>query len=202
MAKRFVLGAKYDVDPAIIIEVLSGSCAGRAHGYARPRAIKEAFEPGFKAPSTTRTSISSCRPRRHVPLPATAVAHELFSALMAGRGDLATRRGDDLEMAGIEADEGRALARSPRHPTAPDADRSAISLVGGRSLRGAGGQECPAPAHSARRSATCAAAAALRRTHASRQRPAQEEHGERRVRRCPLRPGLRPGRLAVRHRVV
>jgi 2-hydroxy-3-oxopropionate reductase len=92
MAEALVLGAKAGVDPNIVLRVLSG-------GYAQtwvmdvrgPKIAKGEFEPGFKSRFHYKdlNIILDTARNLNVPLPATAVAHELFSALMAlGRGDL------------------------------------------------------------------------------------------------------------------
>ena len=92
MAEAFVLGAKAGVDPAIILQVLSGGYAQtRVMDVRGPKIIKGEFEPGFKSRFHYKdlNIIMSTAKDLHVALPATAVAHELFSALMAlGRGDL------------------------------------------------------------------------------------------------------------------
>jgi 2-hydroxy-3-oxopropionate reductase len=92
MAEAFVLGAKAGVDPAVILKVLSGGYAQtRVMDVRGPRVIQGDFEPGFRSRfhyKDLNIIIETAR-RLHVPLPATALAHELFAALMAaGRGDL------------------------------------------------------------------------------------------------------------------
>jgi 2-hydroxy-3-oxopropionate reductase len=92
MAEALVLGAKAGVDPEIILKVLSG-------GYAQTRVMDVRghkiaagdFTPGFKSKFHYKdlNIIMATARDLNVPLPATAVAHELFSALLAqGRGDL------------------------------------------------------------------------------------------------------------------
>ena len=92
MAEAFVLGAKAGVDPAIILKVLSGGYAQtRVMDVRGPKLIKGEFEPGFKSKFHYKdlNIIMETAKQLNVPLLATAVAHELFSALMAsGRGDL------------------------------------------------------------------------------------------------------------------
>lgn len=92
MAEALVLGAKAGVDPAIIVRVLSGGYAQtRVMDVRGPKIIKGEFEPGFKSRFHYKdlNIIMEAAKELHVPLPATAIAHELFSALMAlGRGDL------------------------------------------------------------------------------------------------------------------
>jgi 2-hydroxy-3-oxopropionate reductase len=92
MAEALTLGAKAGVDPAIIIQVLSGGYAQtRVMDVRGPRAIHGDYEPGFKSRFHYKDLNIIMETAREllVPLPATAVAHELFSALLAaGRGDL------------------------------------------------------------------------------------------------------------------
>jgi 2-hydroxy-3-oxopropionate reductase len=92
MAEALVLGAKAGVDPEIIIKVLSGGYAQtRVMDVRGPRIVKGDFAPGFKSKFHYKdlNIIMDTARRLQVPLPATAVAHELFTALMAsGGGDL------------------------------------------------------------------------------------------------------------------
>ena len=92
MAEAFVLGTKAGVDPAIILKVLSGGYAQtRVMDVRGPKIVKGEFEPGFKSKFHYKdlNIIMDTAKNLNVPLPATAVAHELFSALLAsGRGDL------------------------------------------------------------------------------------------------------------------
>jgi 2-hydroxy-3-oxopropionate reductase len=92
LAEALVLGAKAGVDPAIIIQVLSGGYAQtRVMDVRGPMIIKGEFAPGFKSKFHYKdlNIIMETAKELHVPLPATAIAHELFSALLAaGRGDL------------------------------------------------------------------------------------------------------------------
>jgi 2-hydroxy-3-oxopropionate reductase len=92
MAEAFVLGAKAGVDPAVILKVLSGGYAQtRVMDVRGPRVIQGDFEPGFRSRFHYKdlNIIIETAKQLHVPLPATALAHELFAALMAaGRGDL------------------------------------------------------------------------------------------------------------------
>ena len=92
MAEALVLGAKAGVDPAIIIKVLSGGYAQtRVMDVRGPKIIKGEFEPGFKSRFHYKDLgiIMDTARALNVPLPASAVAHELFSAMMAsGRGEL------------------------------------------------------------------------------------------------------------------
>lgn len=92
MAEAFVLGAKAGVDPAIILKVLSGGYAQtRVMDVRGPKVVRGEFEPGFKSRFHYKdlNIIMAAARDLQVPLPATAVAHELFSALIAhGKGDL------------------------------------------------------------------------------------------------------------------
>ena len=92
MAEALVLGTRAGVDPAIIVQVLSGGYAQtRVMDVRGTKVIKGEFEPGFKSKFHYKdlNIIMETAKQRHVPLPATAIAHELFSALLAaGRGDL------------------------------------------------------------------------------------------------------------------
>ena len=92
MAEALVLGAKAGVDPAIIIKVLSGGYAQtRVMDVRGPKIIKGDFQPGFKSRFHYKdlNIIMDTARALNVPLPATAVAHELFCAMMAaGLGEL------------------------------------------------------------------------------------------------------------------
>jgi 2-hydroxy-3-oxopropionate reductase len=92
MAEALVLGTKAGVDPAVIIKVLSGGYAQtRVMDVRGPKIIKGEFEPGFKSRFHFKdlNIIMETAKTFNVPLPATAIAHELFNAMMAsGRGDL------------------------------------------------------------------------------------------------------------------
>ncbi len=92
MSEALVLGAKAGVDPAVILKVLGGGYAQtRVMDVRGPKVIKGDFEPGFKSKfhyKDLNIVLETAR-RLQVPLPATALAHELFAALLAsGRGDL------------------------------------------------------------------------------------------------------------------
>jgi 2-hydroxy-3-oxopropionate reductase len=109
MAEAFVLGAKAGVDPAIILKVLSGGYAQtRVMDVRGPKLVKGEFEPGFKSKfhyKDLNIVMDTARDLR-VAVPATAVAHELFTALMAaGRGDLDHSAVITIieDLAGIEA---------------------------------------------------------------------------------------------------
>jgi 2-hydroxy-3-oxopropionate reductase len=92
MAEALVLGSKAGIDPAIIIKVLSGGYAQtRVMDVRGPQIIKGNFAPGFKSKFHYKdlNIIMDTARRLNVPLPATAIAHELFSSLLAcGGGDL------------------------------------------------------------------------------------------------------------------
>ena len=109
MAEALVLGAKAGVDPAIIIQVLSGGYAQtRVMDVRGPLAIRGNFEPGFRSRFHYKdlNIIMDTATSLQVPLPATAVAHELFTALMAtGRGELDHSAVVNIieDMAGVQA---------------------------------------------------------------------------------------------------
>ncbi len=92
MAEALVLGAKAGVDPAIIIKVLSsGYAQTRVMDVRGPRVIRGDFQPGFKSKLHYKDLNIAMKTGNeyHVPLPATAIAHELFNAMIAaGRGEL------------------------------------------------------------------------------------------------------------------
>jgi len=109
MAEAFVLGSKAGVDPAIILQVLSGGYAQTRVMDARgPKVIKGEFEPGFKSRFHYKdlNIIMDTAKKLNVPLPGTAIAHELFAALMAtGRGELDHSAVINIieDLAGVEA---------------------------------------------------------------------------------------------------
>jgi 2-hydroxy-3-oxopropionate reductase len=92
MAEALVLGAKAGIDPRVVLQVLSGGYAQtRVMDVRGPKIIVGDFEPGFKSKFHYKDLNIIMETARNlcVPLPATALAHELFSALLArGRGDL------------------------------------------------------------------------------------------------------------------
>ena len=92
MAEAFVLGAKAGVDPAVILKVLSGGYAQtRVMDVRGPKIIQGDFAPGFKSKFHYKdlNIVMDTARALNVPLPATALAHELFNALLAtGRGEL------------------------------------------------------------------------------------------------------------------
>ena len=109
LAEALVLGAKAGVDPAIIIQVLSGGYAQtRVMDVRGPLAIRGNFEPGFRSRFHYKdlNIIMETATSLQVPLPATALAHELFTALMAtGRGELDHSAVLNIieDMAGVQA---------------------------------------------------------------------------------------------------
>ncbi|MGD8466089.1 MAG: 2-hydroxy-3-oxopropionate reductase [Anaerolineae bacterium] len=92
MAEALVLGAKAGVDPAIIVQVLSGGYAQtRVMDVRGPRVIRGDFEPGFKSKFHYKdlNIIMQTGNDFDVPLPVTSLVHELFAAMLAaGHGDL------------------------------------------------------------------------------------------------------------------
>jgi 2-hydroxy-3-oxopropionate reductase len=92
MAEALVLGTKAGVDPSIILKVLSaGYAQTRVMDVRGAKIVKGEFEPGFKSKFHYKdlNIIMAAARDLQVALPATAIAHELFSALLAaGRGDL------------------------------------------------------------------------------------------------------------------
>lgn len=92
MAEALVLGAKAGVDPAIVVKVLSaGFAQSRAMDVRGPRIIKGDFEPGFRSRFHYKdlNIIRETARAFGCSLPASALAHELFSAMQAnGWGDL------------------------------------------------------------------------------------------------------------------
>jgi len=92
MAEALVLGAKAGVDPEIILKVLSaGYAQTRVMDVRGPRILKGDYAPGFRSRfhykdlniiRATARAYGAC-------LPASALAHELFTAMVAGGwGDL------------------------------------------------------------------------------------------------------------------
>ena len=92
MAEALVLGAKAGVDPAVIVEVLSGGYAqSRVMDARGKRVISGDFQPGFKSRFHYKdlNIIMSAGRDYDVPLPMTSLAQQLFAAMQAaGRGDL------------------------------------------------------------------------------------------------------------------
>jgi len=90
MAEALVLGTKAGVDPAKIIEVLTGGYAKcRVMEVRGPEILKRNFKPGFKVDFHYKDlNIAMATAAEYgVPLPGTALVRELFSAMRAaGRG--------------------------------------------------------------------------------------------------------------------
>lgn len=92
MSEALVLGTKAGVDPTIIVNVLNGGLARCGVLENRGlRVIQRDFEPGFKSKLHYKDlNIIQATAREYdTPLPAVALAHELFSTMLSkGRGDL------------------------------------------------------------------------------------------------------------------
>lgn len=92
MAEAFTLGKKAGVDPEIILNVLSGGYAQtRVMDVRGPKLIRGDFEPGFKSRFHYKDLgiIMDTAKQYQVALPATAVAQQLYTSLLAnGYGDL------------------------------------------------------------------------------------------------------------------
>ena len=92
MCEAFVLGAKAGVDPAIILQVLSGGYAqNRVTDVRGPKVIQGDFRPGFKGRFHLKdlNIILKTGLEYGVPLPVTATVQQLFATMLAaGRGDL------------------------------------------------------------------------------------------------------------------
>ncbi len=92
VSEALVLGAKAGVDPARIVQVLSGGLArcGVLENRGQ-RMVRGDFEPGFRVRLHYKdlNIIRQTSRDYGVPLPVTAVVHELFATAMAGeRGEL------------------------------------------------------------------------------------------------------------------
>jgi 2-hydroxy-3-oxopropionate reductase len=122
MAEAFVLGAKAGVDPAIVLKVLSaGYAQTRVMDVRGPKIIQGEFEPGFKSKFHYKdlNIIMATARDLHLALPATAIAHELFSALLAaGGGDLDHSAVITVleRLAGVEARTGQPAAGAEGSP--------------------------------------------------------------------------------------
>jgi 2-hydroxy-3-oxopropionate reductase len=92
MAEALVLGAKGGVDPEIILKVLSaGYAQTRVMDVRGPRMLKGDYAPGFRAAFHFKdlNIIRETARAFGASLPASALAHELFSSMMAnGWGQL------------------------------------------------------------------------------------------------------------------
>jgi 2-hydroxy-3-oxopropionate reductase len=91
MAEALVLGTKAGVDPAKIIEVLTAGYAQcRVMQVRGPEILKRNFKPGFKVKLHYKDlNIALATGSEYgVPLPGTALVHEMFGAMKAaGRGE-------------------------------------------------------------------------------------------------------------------
>ncbi len=107
LAEALVLGTKAGVDPAVILKVLQGGYAQtRVMDVRGPKIIKGEFEPGFESNHFKDLNIIMDTSGLKVPLPASTVAHELFSAMLSsGRGELDHSAVIQVleDMAGVEA---------------------------------------------------------------------------------------------------
>jgi 2-hydroxy-3-oxopropionate reductase len=92
MCEALVLGAKAGVDPAIIIQVLSGGYAqNRVMDVRGPKVIHGDFQPGFKSRFHFKdlNIILKTGADFDVSLPVTSTVHKLFAELLdSGGGDL------------------------------------------------------------------------------------------------------------------
>lgn len=92
MAEALVLGRKAGVDPAVVVEVLSGGFAqSRVMDVRGPRVVEGIFEPGFRSALHYKdlNIVREAARAYGAALPAAALAHELFAAMQAqGWGDL------------------------------------------------------------------------------------------------------------------
>lgn len=92
MAEALVLGKKAGVDPAVVVEVLSGGFAqSRVMDVRGPRVIEGIFEPGFRSALHYKdlNIVREAARAYEASLPGSALAHELFGAMQAqGWGDL------------------------------------------------------------------------------------------------------------------
>jgi 2-hydroxy-3-oxopropionate reductase len=92
MAEALVLGAKAGVDPEIVLKVLSaGYAQTRVMDVRGPRILKGDYAPGFRSRFHYKdlNIIRETARAYGATLPASALAHELFTAMVAnGWGDL------------------------------------------------------------------------------------------------------------------
>ncbi len=92
LAEALVLGTKAGVDPAIILRVLRGGYAQtRVMDVRGPKIVAGDFEPGGRVTVQYKDLgiALETADKLNVPLPGTALARQLYSALLAsGRGDL------------------------------------------------------------------------------------------------------------------
>lgn len=92
MAEAFTLATKAGVDPAIVLQVLSGGYAQcRVMDVRGPKVVEGDFAPGFKARFHHKDLNIALQTAKELtsPLPATALVQQYFNALLAaGDGDL------------------------------------------------------------------------------------------------------------------
>jgi len=92
MAEALILGAKAGVDPAIVLQVLSGGYAQTRVMDARgSKVIHGDYQPGFRSKLHYKDLNVIARTAQEfgVPLPVTSLVRELFAAMLAaGRGEL------------------------------------------------------------------------------------------------------------------
>jgi len=92
IAEALVLGTKAGIDLELMINALSGGLAGsKCLDQKRNNYLQHAFQPGFKIDlhSKDLNLIMESAEKLGVPLPATALVRELFSALrVKGRGQM------------------------------------------------------------------------------------------------------------------
>jgi 2-hydroxy-3-oxopropionate reductase len=92
MAEALVLGQKAGVDPAVVVDVLSGGFAqSRVMDVRGPNIVRGIFEPGFRSKLHYKdlNIVHEAARAYQVSLPAAGLAHELFGAMQAhGWGDL------------------------------------------------------------------------------------------------------------------
>jgi 2-hydroxy-3-oxopropionate reductase len=92
MAEALVLAQKSGVDPARVVQAISrGAAQCWALDHKPPKLFKRDLSPGFKAymqAKDLKIVVDTGR-TYHVPLPLTAVAHQLYEAMVSmGHGDL------------------------------------------------------------------------------------------------------------------
>jgi 2-hydroxy-3-oxopropionate reductase len=91
VSEALVLGERGGVDPALVLDVLSGGLAGnKVMEVRRANFLEHRFDPGFRArlhAKDLRIALDEAR-SAGVALPATALVSQLFNTLVAsGRGD-------------------------------------------------------------------------------------------------------------------
>lgn len=92
MSEALVLGTKAGVDPAVIVQAISGGAARCwALEVRAPHVIRGTFVPGFKSKLHYKDLGIATQTGRdyNVPLPVTSLVREFFAALLAkGRGEM------------------------------------------------------------------------------------------------------------------